>query len=117
MLKIYGLKNCDSCRKALKWLTQAKIPHVFLDIREDGVPQAKLADWLDRLGWETVLNRRSTSWRDLADSQKANMNSTKAHRLATKYPTLIKRPVFDNEAGILMVGFTKQTQTALKTVQ
>jgi len=50
MLKIYGLKNCDSCRKALKWLTQAKIPHVFLDIREDGVPQAKLADWLDALG-------------------------------------------------------------------
>lgn len=117
MLKIYGLKNCDSCRKALKWLTQAKIPHVFLDIRTDGVPQAKLADWLDRLGWEIVINRRSTSWRDLTDSEKADMTTAKARRLAAKYPTLIKRPVFDNEAGLLMVGFTKQTQTALKAAQ
>lgn len=117
MLKIYGLKNCDSCRKALKWLTQANIPHVFLDIREAGVPEAKLADWLDALGWETVINRRSTSWRDLDDSQKADMTASKAHRLASKYPTLIKRPVFDNEAGVLMVGFTKQTQTALKATK
>jgi len=117
MLKIYGLKNCDSCRKAVKWLTQAKIRHVFLDIRTDGVPQAKLTDWLDKLGWEIVINRRSTSWRDLTDSQKANMTPAKAHRLAVKYPTLIKRPVFDNDAGLLMVGFTKQTQTALKATK
>ena len=68
MISIYGLKNCDTCRKALKWLEAEGIAHELKDIRADGFSDAQLDNWVATTGWETLLNRRGTTWRKLSDA-------------------------------------------------
>lgn len=112
MIVIYGLKTCDSCRKALGLVQGAGAAHRFHDLRADGVPADRLARWLARVGWETLLNRRSTTWRGLPDAEKAGLDAAGAARLMARHPTLIKRPVI--EAGdALIIGLAPPQREAL----
>ena len=93
MITLYGIKNCDTVKKARKWLEQHNVEYTFHDFRENGMDSVPLEQWLAEFGWEQVLNRRSTSWRALDDTQKDALDNTSAKVLATETPTLIKRPV------------------------
>jgi len=113
MIVVYGLKNCDTCRKALGLVQSAGVPHRFHDLRADGLPAGRLANWLEALGWETLLNRRSTTWRDLPEADKTGLDAARAARLLAAHPTLIKRPVI--EAGErLIVGLAPAQQAQLQ---
>jgi arsenate reductase len=104
MITLHGLKNCDTCRKALKALEASGEPHRFLDLRADGLDPVELDRWIDSVGGEALLNRRSTTWRGLPDSEKAAIDATKARALMVSHPTLIKRPVVDRD-GAVSVGW------------
>lgn len=112
-LTIYGIKNCDTCRKALKWLEAEGVAHDYHDLRADGLTADAVAKWSDAVGWEVLLNRRGTTWRKLPEADKAGVDATSAAALMVENPTLIKRPVFDTGRDIL-VGFAAETQAALK---
>ena len=113
MLTVYGIKNCDTCRKALKWLSAEGLEHTFHDFRVDGLDAANVTRWSDAIGWEKLLNRRGTTWRNLPESDKDGVDAAKAATLMAGNPTLIKRPVFDDGSSIL-VGFTAAEQDVLK---
>ncbi len=112
MITVYGLRNCDTCRKALAWLDQTGQAHEFRDLRADGLPDGAVDRWCTEAGWETLLNRRSTTWRQLAESDKADLTPDKACRLMEANPTLIKRPVFETASSVF-VGFSDRVKDAL----
>src|SRR3546814_10301680 len=91
MIVVYGLKNCDSCREALSLLKAGDAAHRFHDLRADGLPTGRLAHWLGRVGWEVLLNRRSTTWRQLPEAEKVGVDAAAAARLLERHTTLIKR--------------------------
>lgn len=107
MLKVYGLKNCDTCRAARKWLKEQDRAHEFFDVRADGLDAETIGDWLAQVGLDTLLNKRGTTWRKLDDSDKQDLDDAKAVSLMALHPALIKRPVFST-AGKISVGFPKQ---------
>tara|TARA_B100000676_G_scaffold261288_1_gene271566 strand:+ start:149 stop:499 length:351 start_codon:yes stop_codon:yes gene_type:complete len=113
MITIYGLKKCDTCRKALKWLTAEGIVHEFKDLRADGFSDEQLRTWINEVGWETLLNRRGTTWRKLPETDKDGVDEAKAASLMRKQPALIKRPVFETGSGIV-VSFKADEMEALK---
>lgn len=92
-IALYGIANCDTVKKARKWLEKNGIEYRFHDFRQDGMETVPLESWLKDFGWQEVLNRRSTSWRALDDEQKNGMDDETALALAAEIPTLIKRPV------------------------
>ncbi|WP_108880361.1 Spx/MgsR family RNA polymerase-binding regulatory protein [Anderseniella sp. Alg231-50] len=112
MIDVYGLNNCDTCRKARKWLAAEAIEHEFHDIRKADLDEKVIAGWAGKAGWETLLNRRGTTWRGLPEADKESVDETSAVRLMTAHPALIKRPVFVVGSDVL-VGFTADVQTAL----
>ena len=112
-MKVYGIKSCDTCRKALSWLDQQGLAHRFHDLRADGLDAGRLDAWIDSLGWETMLNRRSTTWRQLPDGEKEGITAAKAAKLMVAHPTLIKRPVIETGQAV-HVGFTDDVMKALK---
>jgi Spx/MgsR family transcriptional regulator len=95
MLVVYGLKNCDTCKKALGWLKTQGIDHSFHDVRADGLDGDTLARWLDELGHDVLVNTRGTTWRALPEDEKVGLDSTRAQRLIMTQPAIMKRPVFD----------------------
>lgn len=101
---LYGIANCDTIKKAKKWLNEHSIEFVFHDFRKDGISQEWLADTSAATGWETLLNKRGTTYRQLDDDDKADMDETKALGLMLAYPTMIKRPVLEHN-GDVYVGF------------
>lgn len=103
MLTVYGIKQCDTCRKALAWLKQNNIEHRFHDLRTDGLDAGLLRAWLDSEFSDRLVNRRSTTWRQLGDEQRQAQGDGLLS-LLLQYPTLIKRPVFVKER-IVAVGF------------
>ena len=105
MLTVYTLKNCDTCKKAIKWLEAKNIDFQNHDVRADGLTQNTIAEIVSELGWETALNRRSTTWRNLSDTDKTDMDNNKAVSLIEVHPTLLKRPVFVSSDG-MEAGFT-----------
>ena len=111
-MDVYGLKNCDTCRKALKWLEDKGIAHTFHDIRQAGLGEADIAGWAARAGWETLLTRRGTTWRGLSDAEREGVDEVHAVRLMTAHPALIKRPVFVRN-GAVLVGFDASVQALL----
>ena len=113
MLIVYGLKNCDTCRKARAWLDGKGAEHRFVDLRADGFAGTDLERWVEVAGWETLLNRRGTTWRGLSDADKAMGEGKGAVKLMTAHPALIKRPVFVQN-GTVTVGFTDAVKDALK---
>jgi len=110
--KLFGLKNCDTCRKALKALESSGHDVAFHDVRADGVTKAQITKWAKAAGWETLLNMRSTTWRGLGDKDKTNITEARAIALMVAHPALIKRPVIE-AGGEVYVGWPKETQTAL----
>ena len=114
MITLYGLKNCDTCRKALKWMTSEGIKHTFKDIRADGVTEGQMDGWIDAVGWETLLNRRGTTWRKLAAADKEGVDAARAKALMLAQPALIKRPVFETGTTVI-VGFKEAEINALRS--
>ncbi len=108
-LTAYHLKACDTCRKAIKAMTAAGHDLALIDVRADGVPPADLQRIIAAVGWDILLNTRSTTWRNLDAADKADMNAAKALSLMSAHPTLIKRPVIDTGTDIT-VGWTKDIQ-------
>ena len=115
MITLYGIKNCDTCRKARKWLHAEGIDHSYHDFREDGLDDKSLSKWVAAVGWETLLNRRGTTWRKLPEADRDGLTPAGAAVLMLNNPTLIKRPVFDMD-GTYLVGFSAAEQDALKRV-
>ena len=113
MIVIYGLKNCDTCRKTWKWADEQGIAYTFKDLRADGFSEQTLDDWLAAVGWEALLNRRGTTWRGLSDSDKADVDQAKARSLMSDYPALIRRPVIQNGDRVT-VGFTDEAKANLQ---
>jgi arsenate reductase len=101
---IYGIKNCDTMKKAFAWLDYHGVGYDFHDYKTAGIDVAKLQAWSKQVGWETLLNTRGTTWRKLSPAQQANLDENKALRLMSENPSLIKRPVLENGSA-LMVGF------------
>ena len=104
MTTIYGIKNCETMKKALAWLDDHGVRYDFHDYKTAGIDVAKLKGWAKQVGWKTLLNTRGTTWRKLSPSQQANLDEAKAMRLMSENPSLIKRPVLEH-GGALMVGF------------
>lgn len=113
MMTIYGLKNCDTCRKARKWLQAEGLEHTFRDVRADALTSGTIAAWISAVGWEVLLNRRGTTWRNLSDADKHAVDAEKAESLMSEHPALIKRPVFE-VADKVLVGFKEDVQAVLK---
>lgn len=112
-MKMYGLKNCDTCRKAMKWLESQGVAYEFMDVRKDGVSAAEIAAWAGNVGVESLLNRRGTTWRGLSDADKAKGEGEGAIALMAAHPALIKRPVFVRD-GDVRVGFADEVREFLK---
>ncbi|MDO6562675.1 ArsC family reductase [Amphritea sp. 1_MG-2023] len=104
MITLYGIPNCDTVKKAQRWLTANHLDFSFHDLRKDGLSERQLREWVSALGWEALLNKRSTSWRALSDEIKTNIDEAAAIREMLATPTLIKRPVLSHD-GSLLVGF------------
>lgn len=105
---LYGIKNCDTVKKARAWLDQQHIDFRFHDFRSDGLEPDLLQRFEAALGWETLLNRKSTSWRQLVPEQQNGLDRDKALQLMLAYPTLIKRPILQNGEKFIM-GFNPDT--------
>jgi len=112
MLTVYGIKTCDTVRKALKWLDAQGIPHTFHDVRADGLDAATCRRWVEALGWESVLNRRSTTWRNLPESDRKTLDADRVVHLLVAHPTLVKRPVFE-EKSLIQLGFGDDSRARL----
>ncbi len=103
-ITIYGIKNCDTMKKARAWLDSRGIAYAFHDYKSEGIAKERLKDWCDELGWENLLNRAGTTFRKLPDADKEGLNERKALGLMLAQPSMIKRPVLD-VGGKLLVGF------------
>ncbi len=102
---IYGIKNCDTMKKARAWLDQRGVAYGFHDYKTAGVERAQLERWCKKAGWETVLNRAGMTFRKLPDKDKTALDEKKAIALMLAQPSMIKRPVLDLGGGKLLVGF------------
>jgi Spx/MgsR family transcriptional regulator len=103
-ITIYGIKNCDTMKKARAWLDGHGVVYVFHDYKTEGAPKDKLKHWCDELGWEDLLNRAGTTFRKLPDADKEGLNERKALALMLAQPSMIKRPVLEMGSKLL-VGF------------
>jgi Spx/MgsR family transcriptional regulator len=104
MIILYGIKNCDSCKKARKWLDLNKIDYIYHDIRINGLDAMILGEWSSTINLESLLNRRSTTWRKLSKTDKQRINNENIIHYFLTYPTLIKRPIIKYKNSIF-VGF------------
>ena len=104
MITVYGIPNCDTVKKARAWLKEQDLAYTFHDFKKAGVPTERLDDWLERFGWETVINRRGTSWRRLPAEEREAMDTARAREAALANPSLIKRPVVESGEQML-IGF------------
>jgi arsenate reductase len=101
---IYGIKNCDTMKKARTWLDDHGVAYVFHDYKTEGIDKASLERWAKEVGWEILLNRAGTTFRKLPDAQRENVTERKAIALMLEQPSMIKRPLLD-VGGKLLVGF------------
>ncbi|KAB7627911.1 ArsC family reductase [Alkalilimnicola sp. S0819] len=112
MTTLYGIKNCDTVRKARRWLDARGVDYRFHDLRADGLSAEQTARWCEACGWEQVLNRRGTTWRQLDGALKATADAANAPALLAEHPTLIKRPVLEH-ADRIRVGFNEADYSTL----
>jgi arsenate reductase len=104
---VYGIPNCDTVKKARAWLSEHGLDATFHDFKKQGVPEAALDDWLAAVGWETLLNRKGTTWRKLDPAVQAGVNdSASARKIMLVHASTIKRPVIAWPSGRVSVGFT-----------
>lgn len=107
---MYGISNCDTIRKARKWLDDNGIDYVFHDYRKDGLDPAQLDKWCDELGFDALLNRRGTTWRKLPETARANVTETAAKKIMLGQPAIIKRPLLDTGKERIL-GFSAEEYT------
>ena len=110
-ITIYGIKNCDTMKKARAWLEKHGVDYSFHDYKTAGIDKDHLARWSKAVGWETLLNRAGTTFRKLPDAEKANLTEKKAMALMLAQPSMIKRPVLEVR-GKLLVGFKPESYEA-----
>ncbi len=106
MTTLYGIKNCDTIRKARRWLKEHDIEYRFHDLREDGINRTRLNVWIKTLGWEQLLNRRGTTWRQLPASVRDTIEHASARHVMLEQPAIIKRPVLEHNSR-LYLGFSE----------
>jgi len=104
-LTLYGIPNCDTVKKARRWLDDHGVAYDFHDYRKDGLDAARLQGWIDTLGWEKLLNRSGTTFRKLTEAAKEGLGATSAKALMLDQPAMIRRPLVDAD-GDLSVGFS-----------
>ena len=104
-ITIYGIKNCDTMKKARAWLDGHKVAYEFHDYKTSGIDKARLEGWAKKAGWETLLNTAGTTFRKLPEKDKTGLTEKKAIALMLAQPSMIKRPVLDLGGGKLLVGF------------
>ena len=107
-ITIYGIKNCDTMKKARAWLDKNGVDYAFHDYKTAGIERERLEKWEKKVGWEKLLNRAGTTFRKLPDKEKTGIDAKKALALMLKQPSMIKRPVLDLGDGKLLVGFTPE---------
>lgn len=116
MTTLYGIKNCDTIRKARRWLADNDIEYRFHDVRADGITRKDLQQWMKSLDWDKLLNRRGTTWRNLPAELRDNINKASATDVMLENPAIIKRPVLEH-GGRLYLGFsTDSYQSIFETV-
>lgn len=103
-MKVFGIRNCDTVKKARKWLDDAGIEYQFHDFKKCGLDTETLASWEGSVGWETLVNRRGTTWRKLPEQVRDNIDAQMAHEIMLENPSIIKRPVVERGDSI-SVGF------------
>jgi arsenate reductase len=108
---IYGIKNCDTMKKARAWLDGRGLAYVFHDYKAAGIDQPRLESWAKVVGWEVLLNRSGTTFRALPEAERGDLDEAKAIRLMIEQPSMIKRPVLDL-GGKLLVGFKPEAYEA-----
>ena len=104
---IYGIKNCDTIKKARKWLDKNEVEYSYHDFRSDGISKSLINEWLQQLDWESLLNTRGTTWRKLEDDDKNSINKAKAIALMLDQPAIIKRPVLVHKKKFYL-GFKEE---------
>lgn len=110
---LYGIANCDTVRKARAWLAANGVDVVFHDFKKAGLSAALVDHWTDVLGWEALVNRKGTTWRNLPESRRALVSTVDTARdLMLEFPSVVKRPVLDAD-GVLSVGFTEELYRSL----
>ena len=109
---IYGIKNCDTMKKARAWLDKHKVACAFHDYKSKGIAREKLEGWAKKAGWETLLNRAGTTFRKLPDKDKNDITERKAIALMLAQPSMIKRPVLELPGGKILVGFRPEEYAA-----
>jgi Spx/MgsR family transcriptional regulator len=107
MLTLYGISNCDTVRKARRWLNDNAIEYSFHDYRKHGLGSAQLSGWADELGWQALLNRRGATWRKLPEADRDGIDRDSAITLMLEQPAMIKRPLLDTGKQRLL-GFNEQ---------
>ncbi len=112
MIDIYGIPNCDTMKKARRWLDAHQVEYTFHDYRKDGVPEEKLRQWVQKAGWETLLNRRGATWRKLPENLREQIDENSAVQVMLENPSAIKRPVLEN-GGTLLIGFNEREYESL----
>lgn len=108
LLTIYGIPNCDKCRAARKWFSANGLDHIFHDLRADGLTSGMLDDWHTRAPLEGLLNKRSRSWKELDEAERAADTPAALKKLLVRHPTLIKRPLVDTGSALL-VGYDERS--------
>ncbi len=104
-ITIYGIKNCDTMKKARAWLDKHEVEYAFHDYKTAGIERERVERWAKKIGWERLLNRAGTTFRKLPDKDKADLDADKAIALMLVQPSMIKRPVLELGGGKLLVGF------------
>lgn len=110
---LYGIKNCDTVKKARKWLDANSVPYTFHDFRVDGINKTLVNNFLKQIDVETLINKRGTTWRKLSDEEKEIKNKTQAVELMVENPAIIKRPVLEINKNFT-VGFSEENYNSLK---
>ncbi len=112
MTTLYGIKNCDTVKKARKWLEQQAVDYNFHDVRADGLSKKQLQQWAKVVGWETLVNKRSTTWKQLPEATRDGLTEKTAITTLLEHPTLIKRPVLEHSNDV-HVGFQADNYSAI----
>ncbi len=106
MLDVYGIRNCNTVKKALAWLDEHGVDYRFHDFKREGVDEDRLRRWVEALGWEALLNRKGLTWRRLSEDERARVNDAEsAMALMREKPTIIKRPVVERDGEVILLGF------------
>lgn len=113
-LRIYGISNCSTMKKARNWLEEAGVAHVFHDYRKDGIQRADLERWCDELGWDKVVNRSGMTYRKLPEEARAGMDRESAIAAMLEQPAMVRRPILEGK-GILLAGFREAQYEAALT--